>query len=111
MLFKWASQLLIKFKQLLSKKDRKWVCIQNIPNPFEQSTEIRYEVPQTAKQISLYIYDLKGNELLQFNNLKAGMGAVLIEAHQLKAGMYLYSLIVDGQVQATKRMILTNSLR
>jgi hypothetical protein len=36
-----------------------------------------------------------------------GIGSVIVSAGHLEAGMYLYSLIADGQVIDTKRMILT----
>ena len=34
-------------------------------------------------------------------------GSITLTAGKLKAGMYLYSLIADGQVIDTKQMILT----
>ena len=36
-----------------------------------------------------------------------GHVAVKIQANELNAGMYIYSLVADGKVIDTKRMILT----
>jgi hypothetical protein len=36
-----------------------------------------------------------------------GDATVTIAGNELSAGMYLYALIADGKVVATKRMILT----
>ena len=78
----------------------------NVPNPFDQYTDIHYQVDANAQVVSLYVYDLKGNEMAQFTRLPAGKGSVRIPASRLKAGMYLYSLIADGKVLDTKRMIV-----
>jgi trimeric autotransporter adhesin len=80
---------------------------QNVPNPFDQSTEIRYEVPVGARQVNLYVYNLEGKEIAKFSHLPAGKGSVKITAFQLETGTYLYSLIADGKVLDTKRMIVT----
>lgn len=37
----------------------------------------------------------------------AGIGYITIEASEFEAGMYLYSLVVNGKEVATKRMILS----
>jgi hypothetical protein len=36
-----------------------------------------------------------------------GQGEIVIGAEELKAGIYVYTLIVDGALVDTKRMILT----
>lgn len=83
------------------------VLHQNSPNPFNQRTAITYEVNREAQQIALYVYDLTGKPVLQFTHLPAGKSGLTIGAGQLTPGMYLYSLLVDGKIADTKRMILT----
>ena len=78
---------------------------QNAPNPFSQSTLIRYTLPNTTKQATLTIFDLTGKALKVYP-AKAGNGQIIIEAQALAAGMYHYTLIADGKEVATKRMIL-----
>jgi hypothetical protein len=36
-----------------------------------------------------------------------GEGEIVINANELKQGMYVYSLLVDNQLVDTKRMVLT----
>ncbi|MEM0995957.1 MAG: tail fiber domain-containing protein [Bacteroidota bacterium] len=85
------------------------VLFQNVPNPFDQDTEIRYTTVRTASDVVLNVYNLQGQEIARFNNLKPGEGSVNITGASLDAGMYLYTLIVDGQAAGTKRMILTKN--
>lgn len=80
---------------------------QNIPNPFSENTIVKYAIPQDAQNASLLIYDMNGKQIEQFNLTEKGMSSIVLEGNRLDAGMYLYSLIVDGQVIDVKRMILT----
>jgi hypothetical protein len=80
---------------------------QNTPNPFSEETIIEYYVPVDAHSASLYVFTLSG-ELLQSLPIGSfGHGSVTISGSTLQAGMYVYSLVVDGQMVDTKRMILT----
>jgi len=81
---------------------------QNNPNPFSEKTEIKFYVPENSSNAFICIYDMTGSELMKLNVTK-GHSSVTISGSQLKAGMYLYSLIVDGKEIDTKRMILTNN--
>ena len=80
---------------------------QNTPNPFSQSTQIKYYLPETIISAYLCIYDMQGKQLRQIALTQRGEGAELISASQLAPGMYLYALIADGQEVDVKRMILT----
>ncbi len=80
---------------------------QNEPNPFDRQTSIRYQVAAEARDVTLRVYDQSGVLRMQYHNLRPGAGAVAIEAGQLPAGTYLYSLDVDGKVADSKRMVLT----
>ncbi len=83
------------------------VLYQNNPNPFSVDTKIKYELPLTTKAASLYIYDMNGSQIAQYPISTFGEGEVIVSGGVMDAGMYLYSLIADGQVVDTKRMILT----
>jgi len=80
---------------------------QNAPNPFNQSTEIKYYLPEDVKTAYLCIYNLQGTQIKQISIMLRGEGSQLISGSELAAGMYLYALIVDGKEVDTKRMILT----
>ncbi|MDR0232019.1 MAG: tail fiber domain-containing protein [Dysgonamonadaceae bacterium] len=80
---------------------------QNAPNPFNQSTEIKYYLPEDVKTAYLCIYNLQGTQIKQIRIMLRGEGSQIISGSELAAGMYLYALIVDGREVDTKRMILT----
>ena len=80
---------------------------QNEPNPFTESTTIKLSIPKKTQNAALMIYDMSGKQLKQININERGKTSVNITSEGLAAGMYLYSLIADGKVVNTKRMILT----
>jgi hypothetical protein len=80
---------------------------QNTPNPFSANTEIRYSLANSVTKAGLYIYDMQGKQIKHIPNLTRGDHFVIINGSELSAGMYIYTLIADGQEVATKRMILT----
>jgi hypothetical protein len=79
---------------------------QNTPNPFTEQTEIKYYVALGAKNAYICIFDMQG-KMLQKLDAQTGQNSLFIEDSKLEAGMYLYSLVVDGQEVDTKKMILT----
>lgn len=83
------------------------VLYQNNPNPFTVDTQIEYQLPQTTKSATLYIYNMNGLQVAKYPISTFGNGYIVVSAGALDAGMYLYSLVADGQVIDTKRMILT----
>ena len=102
-----------KAKTLSSKKSTsneetiEAILYQNNPNPFSTDTRIEYQLPQTTQSATLYIYNMNGLQVAEYPILTFGNGYVSVSAGALDAGMYLYSLVADGQVIDTKRMILT----
>ena len=83
------------------------ILYQNNPNPFTTDTRIGYSLPASTSSASLYIYNMNGAQIADYPITTFGEGSVIIKAGVMDAGMYLYSLIADGQVVDTKRMILT----
>jgi len=79
---------------------------QNAPNPFTEQTEIKYYVADGVKDAFICVFDMQG-KMLQKLDVTSGQNSLFIEGSKLDAGMYLYSLIVDGQEVDTKKMILT----
>lgn len=80
---------------------------QNRPNPFRESTEIYFYLPETVSQASLVVYNLAGKEMLRFENLNRGYASIFLEGGQLMAGDYIYRLIADDEVVASKQLILS----
>ncbi|SKC23892.1 tail fiber domain-containing protein [Alkalitalea saponilacus] len=86
--------------------DDKAILFSNIPNPFGDKTEISCYLPNSSKSAFLIIYDLNGNQVNRMTVKGTGNVKVTVPASDLKSGMYLYSLIVDGKEIDTKRMIV-----
>jgi hypothetical protein len=79
---------------------------QNVPNPFSNSTSIKYALPQKFTTAQIIITDKNGKQLKQLNISGSGNGSLNIDASTLSSGAYNYSLIVDGKVISSKQMIL-----
>ena len=80
---------------------------QNTPNPFNQSTQIKFFVPENIGKALLCIYDLQGKQLKQTVLTQRGYGIETVFASEFPAGIYLYALLADGNQVDVKRMILT----
>ena len=80
---------------------------QNKPNPFSASTVISLNVPESAKQANIFIYDLSGKQIQSLPVTERGETDITVYASGLSAGMYVYTLVVDGQVKVTRRMIVS----
>lgn len=83
------------------------VLYQNNPNTFSQSTQIPYYLPDNNQSATILIYDLNGNQLKSYPISQKGYGHIIIQASELSAGIYLYTLIANGKAIETKQMILT----
>ncbi len=81
--------------------------LQNTPNPFNQETEIGFYLPESSSTAMINIYNMSGNPVKSFSITKTGQASILINESELKPGMYLYTLIVNGIEVDTKRMIMT----
>ena len=80
---------------------------QNVPNPFSTNTEIRFEIPQNVSLAKLLVHDMQGAEIKSYNVTARGAGSIIIQAQELPAGMYMYTLLVNNTIVDTKKMILT----
>ncbi len=63
-------------------------------------------IPATVAKAFLCIYDMSGKQLRQEVISGRGETSFTVSAEDLGSGMYLYSLITDGMVVETKRMVI-----
>ena len=79
---------------------------QNFPNPFNPTTIIRYQLPQTG-DVRMVVCDLLGQEVAMLVNEKKVPGSyeVKFNASGLASGVYLYRLQAGDFVQ-TKKLVL-----
>ncbi|MCS6965158.1 MAG: tail fiber domain-containing protein [Candidatus Kapabacteria bacterium] len=80
---------------------------QNIPNPHEGTTTVPYYIPAGVGRAELVVRDGRGRELRRVELPERGAhGQVTLEMRLLGAGVYEYSLVLDGRVVATRQMTL-----
>lgn len=80
---------------------------QNTPNPFNETTTIRYGLPEQCGKCAIEVMDTNGRIVSTFNNLSAGQGQLMIAAGALSAGSYTYTMIVNGERADSKTMVIT----
>ena len=88
----------------LSNK-RNIVLNQNVPNPFAESTVITYTIPETVQKAQMHFYDGTGALINTVEISERGNGQINVFANDLSTGVYTYSLVADGKIVATKRMM------
>jgi hypothetical protein len=80
---------------------------QNYPNPTSRVSVIAYSTEETSAQTSLVIHNLAGKQVKMFTGLRGGKGQLDVDTSDMEPGLYLYSLVVNGQVTLTKKMIVS----
>jgi photosystem II stability/assembly factor-like uncharacterized protein len=98
--------------QLSNEMPNEYKLFQNYPNPFNPKTYIKYQISKEVKsqksKVKIVIYDITGKEVTTLVNQKqnAGIYEVDFEPVGLSSGIYFYTLIADGKLIDTKRMVL-----
>jgi hypothetical protein len=80
---------------------------QNYPNPFRQTTTLRYELAQ-PQPVTLTVYDVRGRRIatLVDGTQEAGLHEATFDAATLPPGLYLYRLSA-GSTHLHRAMLLT----
>ncbi|MCX6151525.1 MAG: S8 family serine peptidase [Ignavibacteriales bacterium] len=86
----------------------------NYPNPFNNTTKIRYQIPaslnpsQGGTFVMLKVYDLLGREVTSLVNEEKHPGSyvVVFDGDGLSSGVYFYVLKIDGNVLSKKMVLL-----
>lgn len=103
----------IAFKELkhngnkIVKDENKYVLNDNYPNPFNPTTNIKYQIPVSGL-VTLRIYDIAGREVASLvNEIKtAGTYDVKWNASGLSSGIYIYRLQAGDFVQSKKMTLI-----
>ncbi|MGA2669708.1 MAG: DUF2341 domain-containing protein [Ignavibacteria bacterium] len=79
---------------------------QNLPNPFNPTTTIKFDIPKTS-MVTLVIYDILGKEVAQLVNARTNAGRYQITwfAGNQSSGVY-FCRITAGDYVNVKKMIL-----
>ena len=83
------------------------VLNQNVPNPFAEQTTISYYLPDNVSRAQIIFMEQSGKIIKTVDLTEKGKGQLNIFANDLSNGIYTYSLIVDGQIIETKKMVKT----
>lgn len=78
----------------------------NYPNPFNPSTRISFDLPESA-EVRLTVFDVLGRQVATLVNqpMKAGSHTVNFDAQRLASGVYIYRLEA-GSFSMTRNMML-----
>jgi hypothetical protein len=83
--------------------EKAFILEQNRPNPFANSTSIKYSTPESAQ---LLITNLEG-KTMQSIVLDAGKNRIIeVSAKELHNGIYIYSIVVEGELKLSKRFVV-----
>lgn len=81
------------------------VLDQNAPNPFADETSIAYYIPEEAGEVKIVFYTHSGIVVKEVEITEKGNGKLHVYAPDLSNGIYVYSIIADGEVIDTKKMV------
>lgn len=78
---------------------------QNFPNPFNPSTVISYDLPQSG-YLTLKVFDIVGKEVATLVDGKeqAGRHSIQFRSSGLSSGVYIYRLVSNGTILSKKMM-------
>lgn len=93
-------------KEIPNSSPLNYTLEQNFPNPFNPTTNIRFNLPET-EHVVLKVVNLLGEETAILVNevLSAGSYEVPFDAQNLTSGLYFYSITM-GNFTAYKKMLL-----
>lgn len=93
-------------RQHITLSDQQGVILnQNDPNPFAEHTVISYVIPENIVEAKIIFFTATGAIVQQIKIHERGAGELDVYASDLSSGIYTYSLIADGKVMDTKRML------
>jgi hypothetical protein len=78
---------------------------QNVPNPFAEQTVITYSIPESVKKADILFYDSNGKLINSIFIKERGNSQLNVFANDLSTGIYTYTLVADGQIVASKKMV------
>jgi hypothetical protein len=75
------------------------------PNPLSQKATVTFTLPADASNAQLLITDASG-KMMKTYSLSSGSTEQIINASKFAAGVYQYSLIVNGKIIDSKQMVI-----
>lgn len=81
------------------------VLEQNVPNPFAEQTAINYSLPDNTVKAQMLFYNAQGKLIQSTELTQKGKGTLNVFASDLSNGIYTYTLVVDGRIIETRKMV------
>jgi Chaperone of endosialidase len=78
---------------------------QNDPNPFTESTRITFQIPDEVKDARIIFTSTTGSIINTAIINERGAGELEVYSSELSKGLYNYTLVCDGKVIASKKMV------
>lgn len=91
-----------------SSSDESEGQLQAMNNPTAKEISISYSVPTNVQSAEICICDMSGKLIKSQKLPYLGKGNISISTDGLSSGIYIYSLIMDGKISATKRIMVSN---
>ena len=86
----------------LSKED---VKISAYPNPVEDVLNVKYNIDGNVSNANINVFDIVGKKVAS-HQLMNNKGTLKLDVSSLNAGVYFYSVNVNGQTLKTERVIV-----
>lgn len=78
---------------------------QSVPNPHAMQTTIPYYIPAESGTAQIIFTDELGRTVNTVEIISKGKGQLTILTSQLEDGIYNYSLVIDGELISTRKMV------
>lgn len=99
------SQTSIKQTDVVLNDAQSVVLQQNVPNPFAEQTSINYSLPDNTLKAQMLFYNAQGKLIQSTELTQKGKGTLNVFASDLSSGIYTYTLVVDGVIIESKKMV------
>jgi len=83
------------------------ILFTSYPNPFNDRTEVRYNVPFEYDHLEVEVYDSLGKTIKKMN-LENSQGILELDTSDLNGGIYFTRLVVDGKMISALKMKKVN---
>jgi len=98
----------VGINNISSEMPNSFKLYQNYPNPFNPVTNIKYQISNNRSVVKLIVYDITGREIIKLVDQEQTAGTYKVDftGSGLSSGIYFYTLVADGKIINTKKMIL-----
>lgn len=79
---------------------------ESYPNPATSTVNINYSLKQGWKNANIVVYSMLGSQVKNLG-INQNAGTASMDVSSLPAGMYFYTLNVDGEAISTRKMLVT----